>query len=68
MIPDDPKMIESLLAKKKQEHRDLDDSIAGLLQQPFVDQFQLKRLKKRKLHIKDIVTQLESMLIPDLNA
>ena len=34
----------------------------------YVDQVQLRRLKKRKLLLKDQIARLESQLIPDLNA
>lgn len=50
------------------EHRDLDDVISRLADNPLVDQLELKRLKKRKLLIKDVISRLESQLIPDLNA
>lgn len=50
------------------EHRDLDDVIARLQLDFKVDELQLKRLKKRKLMLKDQITRLESELIPDLNA
>ncbi len=50
------------------EHRDLDDVISRLADNPLVDQLELKRLKKRKLLIKDLISRLESQLIPDLNA
>ena len=50
------------------EHRDLDDAIAALEQHTYVDQLQLRRLKKRKLQLKDAITRLESRLIPDLDA
>ncbi len=50
------------------EHRDLDRVIAELADDPKVDQIMLKRLKKRKLMLKDMITQLESDRIPDLNA
>ncbi len=49
-------------------HRDLDELIANLIDDPEVDQFRIRRLKKRKLAIKDRITRLESELIPDLNA
>jgi hypothetical protein len=49
-------------------HRDLDDVITRLAENPLVDQLQLKRLKKRKLVLKDQIARLESELIPDLNA
>jgi hypothetical protein len=50
------------------EHRDLDRVISELADDPKVDQIILKRLKKRKLMLKDMITQLESDRIPDLNA
>lgn len=50
------------------EHRDLDDAIFALAQADYVDQLQLKRLKKRKLNIKDTISILESNLIPDVDA
>jgi hypothetical protein len=50
------------------EHRDLDDVISRLSLDFNVDQLQLKRLKKRKLMLKDQIARLESQQIPDLNA
>ncbi len=50
------------------EHQDLDQVISRLVVDPHVDQIMLRRLKKRKLMIKDMITQLESDRIPDLNA
>ena len=50
------------------EHRDLDDVIHGLQLDLYVDQVQLRRLKKRKLLLKDQIARLESELIPDMNA
>ncbi|HEX9474366.1 MAG TPA: YdcH family protein [Steroidobacteraceae bacterium] len=50
------------------EHRDLDEVIARLSLDFNVDELQLKRLKKRKLALKDQILLLESQLIPDLNA
>ncbi len=50
------------------EHRDLDDIISRLTMDFKVDELQMKRLKKRKLMLKDQITRLESQLIPDLNA
>ncbi len=62
---------EDLLQKIDQlsiEHRDLDDIIQRLEEQAIVDQLQLRRLKKRKLLVKDIIARLESKLIPDIDA
>ena len=50
------------------EHRDLDDVVRRLSQDPMVDQLQLTRLKKRKLYLKDMIRRLKSQLIPDLDA
>lgn len=52
----------------KVEHRDLDDVITRLSQDAPFDQLQLKRLKKRKLALKDQITMLESSLVPDIIA
>ena len=56
------------LKQLRVEHRDLDLVIARLASDPHVDQLMLKRLKKRKLILKDTIAQLESARIPDLNA
>ncbi len=50
------------------EHRDLDDAIHRLAHDPCVDQLGLRRMKKRKLLLKDAIARLESSLIPDLDA
>ena len=50
------------------EHRDLDDVISRLSMDIHVDELQLKRLKKRKLMLRDLIERHESKLIPDLNA
>lgn len=50
------------------EHRDLDAAINSLQEQTYVDQMQMRRMKKRKLQLKDMIHRLESMLIPDMPA
>jgi hypothetical protein len=60
--------LEERLYELKQEHRDLDDVINRLLLTPDVEELQLKRFKKRKLLIKDTITRLEDVLIPDILA
>ena len=56
------------LEELRLEHRDLDEVIARLVADPYLDQIRLSRMKKRKLLLKDIIAKLESKLIPDLNA
>ncbi|MCB1538373.1 MAG: DUF465 domain-containing protein [Rhodospirillales bacterium] len=52
----------------KIEHRDLDAVIGQLANAQPVDLFQLQRLKKRKLVLKDMILKLESDLLPDIIA
>ena len=64
----DPGEIARLIAELREEHRDLDEAIARLSEDPSVDQLRLTRMKKRKLKLKDWIANLESRLIPDLDA
>ena len=50
------------------EHHDLDDVIGRLSADPSQDQLQLRRLKKRKLFLKDQIQRLRTRLIPDIIA
>jgi hypothetical protein len=50
------------------EHRDLDEAIDRLAAQPGVDELKLRRLKKRKLQIKDSIAMLQMQLVPDVPA
>lgn len=65
---DDPATTASQLSMLKSVHRELDATIARLVIDPGNDELELKRLKKRKLHLKDSIAMLESRLIPDLDA
>jgi len=49
-------------------HRDLDVSISKLANRHDLDQLEVRRLKKRKLQLKDLIVRLESEMIPNLNA
>ena len=68
MNSNDPGEITRLIAELREEHRDLDEAISRLSIDPSVDQLQLRRMKKRKLKLKDWIAYLESKLIPDLDA
>ncbi|UCV27316.1 DUF465 domain-containing protein [Ferribacterium limneticum] len=50
------------------EHRDLDLVITHLIENPPPDDLLIRRLKKRKLLLKDRILQLEEMLVPDIPA
>lgn len=50
------------------EHRDLDEVIERIVQSPPHDELLLRRLKKRKLLLKDRMAILERMLEPDIPA
>ncbi|PZP61408.1 MULTISPECIES: YdcH family protein [Pseudoxanthomonas] len=53
------------LAALRREHRDLDDQISRGIADLQADELAIKRLKKRKLWLKDCIARLESALIPD---
>ena len=69
-IDDDTKqeVIRARIVELKQLHRDLDETIAELEAAAYVDQLKIRRLKKQKLQLKDELSKLESLLIPDLDA
>jgi hypothetical protein len=56
------------LAELLQEHRDLDAAIDALAQAGSVDQLALSRLKRRKLQLKDEITEIHNELLPDIIA
>ena len=65
---DDTERLRRRLEALKSEHRDLDDVIAQLGDTAPFDQIQIKRLKKRKLLLKDQIARVESKLLPDIIA
>lgn len=64
----DPADVARQLIELRTEHRDLDEIISRLAEDPKTDELQLRRMKKRKLRLKDLIARLESELIPDLDA
>ncbi|MCC5794734.1 MAG: YdcH family protein [Chromatiales bacterium] len=58
----------ALLRELRIAHRDIDQAIGELAEDPCSDQLRIRRLKKQRLRLKDQITRLESALIPDLNA
>jgi hypothetical protein len=68
MKSDDTSETTQLLGELREEHRDLDLAINRMAMDSWQDQLQLRRLKKRKLKLKDWIARLESKLIPDIDA
>ncbi len=68
MKSEDTAEIRQLLGELREEHRDLDQAIGRMSIDPWQDQLRMRRMKKRKLKLKDWIARLESQLIPDLDA
>ncbi len=62
---EDPEALKNRLAELAVEHRDLDLAIDRLTVAPSEDQLLLRRLKKRKLMLKDRISQIRRLLEPD---
>jgi hypothetical protein len=62
---DNPADIAEKIAALRVEHRDLDEAIVRLVDEADADEVAIKRLKKRKLWLKDCIARLESAQIPD---
>ena len=60
-----PEVLQVRLVEFRTEHRDLDEAISRMMLAPPEDQLLLRRLKKRKLLLKDRISALERMLDPD---
>ena len=56
------------LEELRTEHRDLDDVIARVAEEAPFDQIRIQRLKKRKLMLRDEITRIENILLPDIIA
>ena len=68
MRQEDESELKAELAQLRQEHRDLDAAIEALHNSPGSDLLQVQRLKKRKLHLRDRIIQIEDQLTPDIIA
>ena len=60
--------LKSRLHALSEEHRDLDAAIDALVRTAMVDMLQIARLKKRRLRLKDEITAIENLLVPDIIA
>ncbi len=68
MLENTSEEIQTRIEKLKTEHRDLDDVLNRLSEDLNVDELQIRRMKKRKLQLKDTIMMLESQLMPDVSA
>jgi hypothetical protein len=68
LTQEEREQIEARVLALETEHHDLDDVIARLASEPGQDQLQLRRLKKKKLLLKDLIAHLRDRLIPDIIA
>ena len=60
--------LQAWLDELRVEHRDLDVSIRLMIDDRHHDGLRIQRMKRRKLQLKDMITKLESELIPDIDA
>ena len=65
---DERKELVDQLLILEQEHRDLDEVISQIQEKKTVDFSQIQRLKKRKLGLKDRITNLKDKIEPDIIA
>lgn len=66
-MPDTDTLIQRI-AELQQEHRGLDQAIEALQQMAPLDELGVRRLKKRKLQVKDTIVLLQMRLVPDVPA
>lgn len=64
----DAEQVRTRVIELEIEHRDLDTAIVRLDATAGSDELQLRRLKKRRLHLKDQIIQLKMQLVPDIPA
>src|SRR5438128_11673559 len=68
MNQEEERQLKALLARLREEHRDLDAAIEALHNAPSSDLLQIQRLKKRKLQLRDRINAIEDQLTPDIIA
>jgi hypothetical protein len=68
MMLEEQEDLQQKLEELKTEHRDLDIVIQQISDSTPIDFLRLQRLKKRKLFLKDSISKIESMLLPDIIA
>ncbi len=64
----DEQELKNKLLLLREDHRDLDSAIAALAETSPSDQLKIRRLKKKKLFLKDQISKIEDNLMPDIIA
>ncbi|MEM6679543.1 MAG: YdcH family protein [Pseudomonadota bacterium] len=67
-IMDHEEILRSQIGVLREEHRQLDEEIAAEVENPLADQLAVRRMKKRKLQLKDQIARIEDLLYPDIIA
>jgi len=65
---DRKEILKARLGVLQVEHRDLDTAIKALEEKSATDMLTLRRMKKKKLALKDEITRLEDEITPDIIA
>ncbi|MFK7957815.1 MAG: YdcH family protein, partial [Lysobacterales bacterium] len=66
-LTEDPHSLAGRISELKLEHRALDEAISAMTTTG-ADELNIRRLKKRKLKLRDQIDILQSRLIPDIDA
>jgi hypothetical protein len=67
-VMDQQELLIAELKELRRQHRALDEEIAELSETAPGDQLTIRRLKKRKLQLKDEIKRIEDKLYPDIIA
>jgi len=68
VVKPDNMAVRAELLQLRRDHRDLDMAIEAVQNKPRLDTLQVRRLKKKKLHLRDRIAALEDLLTPDIIA
>jgi hypothetical protein len=67
-LSEEEKALHARLKELRLEHSDLDAAIEALLRLPRPDQLMVARMKRRKLTLRDEITRIEAIVLPDIIA
>lgn len=64
----DQAALKARISELRAQHRALDAEVVALSENGVADQLKIARLKKEKLHLKDLIAMLEDQFTPDIIA